>query len=83
METEIQVLRKVRQETASRLQRLDRALAVLEVRAGAVAAPKKATGARAAAPKRRLSAAGRKAISIAAKKRWAAYKKAGAKAGGK
>lgn len=65
----IKVLRARRDEYAARIAQIDKALAALESDA-----PAKHGGSKRG---RKLTAAGRAAISKAAKKRWAKYRKAG------
>lgn len=74
MSNVVKALRIERAKLAAELAYVDRALAVL-------AGTKKRTATRSAPAKRKLSRAGREAIAKAARKRWAAFRKANRKAG--
>jgi hypothetical protein len=71
------VLRALRQEE----QRLERELRVLRVKIGSLAGAARGRGARRVGRTRKLSAKGRAAISRAAKKRWAAWRRKQARRG--
>jgi hypothetical protein len=57
-------------------QRLERELRVLRIKIASLAGAARARGGRSVAGTRKLSAKGRAAISRAAKKRWAAWRRA-------